>query len=231
MATPQGPHAPARAEGTEPSGTGIAGPEPRVTEPRPSLRRRIVFTPEMLEDIRRRYEQTRDTVVAIAADSGVSESTMRRVVQEQGWVRHPQAPLALPRATQLLHDIEALHRQRLERGPLPEDAVFLDNFLGIAQAELAGIKALRASMQTRAHTPYSAAQMAHTLASVTESVERIRAMRVAPPASDLARTTADVPFDEDDRYANIDAFRDEIARRIEAFIDAEISAKNAGRDP
>jgi hypothetical protein len=49
----------------------------------------IMADPVAREAVRRRYEETRETVVAIAEDIGVSDSTLKRYAKEAGWIRLP----------------------------------------------------------------------------------------------------------------------------------------------
>ena len=196
-------------------------------EPRPASRRRIHFTPALLEDIRRRVEQTDDTMVAIAADCRMSDTTLRRVVREHRWARRQPLPRDLPRAASLQSVAEALEEQPLTPGPPSADSEVFDKLLAVAGALLNALTAWQTRLPAApVGVSGEGATSARTIDDLTGAYAKIRRRRGAP--SGLARTTADVPFDEDDRYANIDAFRDEIARRIEAFVESESRAEDGG---
>ncbi len=190
--------------------------------PRPSSRRRIVFSLAALEEIRRRVEQTDDTMVAIAADYAMSDTTLRRLVREHRWVRRQPLPRDLPKAASLQSVAEALDQQRLTPAPPPASAGLFDILLTAAGAMLAVLTALQPALPATPVPPSEGGETsARTIGDLSSTYAQIRRRRGAPSGS--ARTTADVPFDEDDRYANIDAFREEIARRIEAFVESEFS--------
>lgn len=203
---------------------------PAPVTPKPASRRRIQFTPALLEDIRRRYEQTDDTMVAIAADYRMSDTTLRRVVREHRWARRQPLPRDLPKAASVQIVAEALEQQPLTPGPPSADADIFDNLVAATRAMLTALTVWQTRLPATPAGPSGGGEAsARTIDDLSSTYAQIRRTRGAP--SGRARTTADVPFDEDDRYANIDAFRDEIARRIEAFVEAEISAEDAGRDP
>ncbi|MDP2410015.1 MAG: hypothetical protein Q8M26_06985 [Pseudolabrys sp.] len=203
---------------------------PAPVTPKPASRRRIHLTPALLEDIRRRYEETDDTMVAIAADYRMSDTTLRRLVREHRWARRQPVPRELPKAASLQSVAEALDQQRLTPGPSSADPDIFDNLVVAAGAMLAALTAWQRRLPaTPAGLSGEGEASARTIDDLTRTFAQIRRRRGVP--SGPVRTTADVPFDEDDRYANIDAFRDEIARRIEAFVESESRAEDRGDGP
>jgi len=73
--------------------------------------RRYGYTPELIADGRRRYEQTDETITSIAADFGVHKTTLQRLANRAGWVRHAPPPRDLPAAAKLAAQAEALQGQ------------------------------------------------------------------------------------------------------------------------
>jgi len=187
-------------------------------------RKRIVFSAALLEDCRRRYEETADTVIDIAADAGVDEKVIRRVARENAWERYIAPPLDLTPSAQLLRDVATFERRRFKEGADAKDTATLDGFE-------ADIQAQRTELARQRATAPGDRKVSDDVRITRDHVaiyEKIRRMRAMP--TDAAEAAAYVPFDEDDRYATIDAFRDEIARRIAAFIDGRNAAKDAGGD-
>ncbi len=66
------------------------------------------YTPEFLAAVQRRYEDTDDTLAAMAHDFGVSERTINRMRDQGGWKRRSErAPRELP-AVRLLDEATTL---------------------------------------------------------------------------------------------------------------------------
>jgi hypothetical protein len=76
------------------------------------------------------------------------------------------------------------------------------------RAELATVEAMRARMKTTPESPAEAERTARTLASLTDTMHTLQRMSCATPQAN----------DDDDMPADLDAFRDELARRIRAFV-------------
>ena len=68
------------------------------------------YTPDLLAVLRRRYEETPQSVRGIARDLDVSDRTLRRIAAERRWVRPPRPWRDLPRAQRLLEQANALER-------------------------------------------------------------------------------------------------------------------------
>jgi hypothetical protein len=64
---------------------------------------------------------------------------------------------------------------------------------------------------------------------LTQTLQLIQRMR-ASAALEAERTRKDNGHDDDDLPADIDAFRDELARRIDAFVASRTGAAGAGGD-
>ncbi|MGB7258687.1 MAG: hypothetical protein WBD48_11475, partial [Pseudolabrys sp.] len=206
--------------------------------------RRYRYTPELIESGRRRYEQTDETITAIAADFGVSKSTLQRMAQRLEWVRFVAPPRDLAPAVKLAAEAEALTRTPLipaqagiqgpvhdagDPGPgsplargraddcardepplvLPAANSTLARLHAAVLEELSAVEAMRARMKSLPQRPPDAALTARTLASLTDTLHKLQRLQCAASPTDTAY---------DDMPADIDEFRERLARRIRAFV-------------
>jgi hypothetical protein len=74
--------------------------------------RRIVLTPDNLERMRRLYEETSQSQLAIAAEFDMSASTLRVKAREHGWTRYGSQPLDVSPALRLEADVERAMQMR-----------------------------------------------------------------------------------------------------------------------
>jgi hypothetical protein len=75
-------------------------------------------TPDVLRVLRQRYEDTDQLLTSIAAEFGLSERTLGRMRQIEGWRKRSDRLTELPKAVKLLAEAEAL-----AAGILPDDAI------------------------------------------------------------------------------------------------------------
>jgi hypothetical protein len=94
-------------------------------------------------------------------------------------------------------------------------------------AELATIEAMRAALGTMPQKPPAARETVRTLSMLTQTLQIIQRLR-ASAALEAERTRKDNGDDNDDLPADIEAFRDELARRIDAFVASRTGAAGAG---
>jgi hypothetical protein len=192
----------------------------------------MVFTSELLADARRRYEQTSEPLYLIAADLGIHRSTFSVFALREGWVRHRPAPRELSAASRLLKQTEKLEAESLalwhapaakddgQESAIPGPACLAgpaDMTASIewlhreVRGQIAAVEALRARMRGTPQTGHEAAVIARTLVALTGALHKLQRMAcgVQQPGSD-----------HDDFPTNIDELRDELARRIEAFMES-----------
>src|SRR4051794_25088621 len=79
--------------------------------------RRYTYTPELLADVRRRYEETEEPVVDLAADCGIHPTTFQRMANREHWQRHQPSPRGLSPAAKLAAEAEALAQTPLIPAP------------------------------------------------------------------------------------------------------------------
>jgi hypothetical protein len=105
--------------------------------------------------------------------------------------------------------------------PPSPDTSAIDRLEAAVLKELTTVETMRASLGAEPLRPMDAERTARTLSTLTETLAKLRRLRLgARPQSDL---TDDIP--------DIDAFRLDLARRIDLFVASRTDAADAGRDP
>lgn len=208
------------------------------------LSRRIEFTPRMTEHIRHRYEEAGDSPEVISRSVGVAKATIQRLVRERGWTRAEQGPRDLSRAEQLAAQVGALAKgppdlsppfaAQTEGGekavplveggedePPPVDiGREIERLLRLVSDEIGVYENLRATLKNEPQPQREALKTAHNIASLTSTLDELHRMRAA--------NSEPLRYDDDDFPADIDAFRDELARRIDAFVASRTEPCDSG---
>jgi transposase-like protein len=184
----------------------------------PPLHNRVRgFTAEALADIRRRYVETDETTASIAELYSVNRNTITETVKRQGWpMRRDRPPRELPAALRDTAPAEsagdassAAEAAMLDAAAADKDALPLA--LRLEQAvvrELARVERRNAAGGTM--RPSESERIARTLSTLTQTLFKVRALREPGSVSADAQP--------DDMPADLDGFRDALARRIEAFV-------------
>lgn len=218
---------------------------------------RTRMTPELQAHVKRLYETSAQPICQIALDVGINESVIRRMGPREGWVRFVAPPLDLPPLATLLAEVEELEQDRhpevraqsaslegctarasaavapgcpgdppsFEGGlrPPPQDdgeATRDDQiarFIRIVMAHLDEFEAVRRDGKL---LPKHHLQTARALSILTEAFNRLQRLRAASNGSTYD-DLADMP-------ADLDAFRLDLARQIDAFIASRTNAGDAG---
>jgi hypothetical protein len=191
-------------------------------------RSRVKFTPEALEDARRRYEETDEVQTAIASSLGIDRGTLTRLARTSGWVlRKDRPPLDLPQAVALDHEAsEAIAKLAAADAPGEggdsaggaTDGSVADRLEAALEKELRKVESLRRTPGNAMQRAIDDERTARTLATLTETLFKVRRLR--QPGS-LQAT-------DDDDPADADEFRVNLARRIEAFVRSRIDAIVSG---
>ncbi len=218
-----------------------------MPHPYPPLVHRRGFTAEAKENIRKRYVETDEAMYRIAADVGVHRDTIARLAEAEGWpLRKDRPPRDLPVTLRLdiaaaeMRDAAAALTAAPVVAPPPEAAdatepaeplppsiplPLADRLQQAVERELAKVERLKEETGSETRRTMAVERIARTLSALTQTLFKVRALR--EPGS----VTADAPHD--DLPADIDGFRDALARRIEAFVasraDADVPA--AGEHP
>jgi hypothetical protein len=220
------------------------------------------YTPELIANGRRRYEETAEPVSAIAADFRIHPGSLRRLAGQLGWVRFGMQARDLPEASRLLAQAEALEAsmqtldrhpearaQRASKGdgqylkefgrssfegglrPPPQDdgeslspehsPATVDALEREVRAQLALVTAARERLQGLPPRPREGEASSRALSNLTTTLQKIQLMRCGLNPSDNH---------DNDLPADLDAFRDELARRIDAFVASRTDARDAVAD-
>jgi len=220
-------------------------PPPRAADPlaRKTGRRRTYYTPEFLAEAKRRIETTLQSTQSIAGDLGIDHRVLWRLVRREGWVR-PEGSLrlrSLPPAMRIAMQVDAMVNasahsresgnpasdvqaaesaalgprlrgdERSERPAL--DNTTIDRFEAAVLNELATVETMRANLGKEPQRPIDAERTARTLSVLTETMGKLQRQRLA------AQPQPGNSYD--DMPADIDEFRNELARRIDALIASE----------
>ena len=206
---------------------------------KPPSPRRYVYTEELLANGRHRYEHTDEPVVSIAADFGCDKTTFQRMANREHWVRYVAPPRGLPHAAQILAQVEKLEAGERQDAPsqatptvtlplagggngaadeTPPPADVVARFRRAVLNELGAVEAMRDQLQRTPQRPRDALETARTLTILTEALHRLERLQGGAPQPG---------YDDDDFPTDIDAFRDELAQKIESFLASRADAGDA----
>ena len=222
------------------------------------MARRLSFTPELLANVRQRFEHSDEPLPSMAADLGCCKTTLHKLAKREGWLRYVRPPRDLTSAARLEARAEALAcppklaqqakaagagvlsalspppdppSLKLRRADLPPPgggeqkiAETADQLHAAVVKELAEFKAMRAQLKGQPLGLLERERSARTLSSLTATLHRLQTMQCAVPASGS-------DHDYDDMPADIDEFRNELARRIEAFLASRPDEGDAAQAP
>jgi hypothetical protein len=187
---------------------------------------------EALEYTRKRYEETDDLQNVIAADVGISRGTLNRIAKAQGWqLRKDRPPRGLSPALKL--DITAAEAVEQKTSPAakaengtdpdsPRDAVSVADRLEAAlEKELCKVESLRGESGPRGKRSVEAERIARTLATLTETLFKVRRLR--HPGNISGSNDDDLPSDAD-------GFRLALAHRIDVFVRSRTDGSVPERD-
>jgi hypothetical protein len=196
--------------------------EPKVSRFTPAHRR---YTPELIASGRVRYEQTTESVAAIAADFDVLPGSFRRMARKLKWVRHGAQRRALPMATLLHAQAEALENELAPPPVVKEPSPPLspiDRIERAVLAELSTVEAMRARLGALPKRGRDAERTARTLSTLTETLNKLQRMRCVTEGQGSGNGNAagsgqaEGP-ERDEGPKDIHVFRLELARRIAAL--------------
>ncbi len=181
------------------------------------------YTPELLANVRHRYEETPEPVATMAADMGIHPYSMHRLAKRKGWVRcNELPPRDLSPAMCLLAEANAVEAAAIPSPPraalagggetAPADPSAIERLEQAVLKELSTVESMRAQLGCEPLRPLDAERAARTLSSLTQTLQRLQRLR-AGRAPDSGSND-----DDDDMPRDIDEFRRELARRIRAFV-------------
>ena len=172
-----------------------------------------------MADGRRRYEETDESVTAIASDFGVYKTTFQRMANREGWVRYVAPPRDLVPAAQLEAQAAALPPASESEAPLDLGRAAAD-LLRLLETEIAAAKAMQAQLARRPRQTLDSQRAASTLKSLNATLQSLELRQAGLPHTGQ---------DDDDIPRDLDALRDALARRIEAFMASRGDEDFSGR--
>jgi hypothetical protein len=201
-----------------------------ATRPSPAMtiyrRSRVSFTPETLEEIRRRYEETDESQISIATSVGIERSTLTRLVRTKGWVlRKDRPPYDLPQAFTLEAQATEAVANLIDDAPgdgsdsAAAAGPIADRLEAALERELRKVESQRAARGNATQRTIDDERLARTLAMLTETLIKVRRLR--HPGNVQATNDDDLPADADE-------FRIKLALRIEAFVRSRADASVSG---
>jgi hypothetical protein len=223
----------------KPKGGPVAGtPSPMRTR----------LSAELQAHARRLFTETDQPGTEIAADCGVDESVIRRMALREGWVRYVAPPRDLPPVAKLLAEVEKLEASLAPQddgggadGPSPPpsfegglrppprddgDRAQPDVQKDIAEFEHAVMGYVREFDALRKNgmlLPTQHLATARAINTLTDAFNKLQRMRAAHVPGSTHDDATDMP-------ADLDEFRDELARRIRAFVASRAGPRDADGD-
>jgi hypothetical protein len=208
----------------------------------------ITYTPELLANMRYRYEETDETITSIAADFGVPRTTFRRLANDNGWVRRRSLARDLSPAAKLLAQAQKLKKED-RKNDARDDAEGITDLSPVEAAKLEpeplnSTDAAGAEEDSGQALPPFGDSILRLHAAVLEELAAVEGMRARlkrepqkpTDAERTARTLSTLTEtlqklrrlqselqgnetdNDDDMPADIDEFRGELARRIREFV-------------
>ncbi len=194
------------------------------------------YSPAEAADIRHRVEHTNESIQSIADRCGVNRSTLYRHIREQGLTRQRRRKREVP-VDDLLESLEEELRavaadKVAEQRPAPQAAPAAagaaakpsraERMERLLDEHLSSVEEMRLRETPRSVT--AAERTTRMLERMTEALFKVRRLRASEPAPKA-------PEDYDDWPVDIDAFRNELARRIEVFVRSETGAAVSEQEP
>ncbi|WP_441229257.1 hypothetical protein AB7828_02060 [Tardiphaga sp. 215_C5_N2_1] len=181
------------------------------------------LTPELMENVRRRWQDTREPINSIAIDVGVSAGTMRRLAARWGWkASKDRAARDLSPAMKLALEAEAATDEPSiadETGDPSKLPSLAERLEAAVEKELAAVEAMRVHLGARPAAPVDSQRTAQTLGSLTETLFKVQRLR----APDIAQAGL-----VDELPDDADGFRVALAERIERFVRSRADTCVAG---
>ena len=203
------------------------------------------YSPELLAALRTRYEQTDQPMNALAADFRIGVTTLQTLARKNGWTPRSQRMRECPPSVRLLEEAEAFVASLPERPIEAQQATAahemtpsptlplsgggseavppaltsstlspIERIEALILKELAAEEARRSALGTRPRPPYEMERCARTLSVLTQTLERLQRLH--------SNSGGGKDGDDDSVPKDMDAFRDELARRINGLIENQI---------
>lgn len=215
------------------------------------------YTEKLLATLRNRYENTDQTILSIAAEFDIGSRNLQRLVTKHRWAKRSKRVRDVPRAQRLLEEAKALaadlpppERERSDcqrirpawAGPIPREETptptlplsgegslsAIDRIEALVVKEIEAEETVRKLFRGKRRVATTSERNARTLATLTQTLHALQRLRAGSLPEQETLTDDDTPHD-------IDEFRRDLARRIDAFVasrtDAGDADENSGVTP
>ena len=170
--------------------------------------------------MRYRFVETDEPRSRIAADYGISDMTLYRLAERHQW-RRDRPPIDVPATRKSIiaaeaaaqadtqADAEEIQSRTDELAQLP----LADRLQRAVEMELSAVELYQMAPRTNSLAQSESERITRTLERLTATLSRVYRLRTSDAPKNGAVWPYDIPED-------IDEFRNELARRIEALVDS-----------
>ena len=177
------------------------------------------LTPAALADIRRRYFETDESARSIGRDYGANRNWVYRLARREGWPLRKERPARdVPPDLKLELEAEKAVRAEIAGASNAPAQTVADRLEQAVEKELAAVELRRATLGPEPMAPADAERTVRTLERLTETLFKVRRLRLPESMATGQVALSDMPKD-------IDEFRHALARRIEAFVRSRADAR------
>jgi hypothetical protein len=189
------------------------------------------YTPELIANCRRRYEETDEPIASIVVDLDIHPSSLYRMMRRWGWKLRKERTQDVPPARRLLVEAETAMRAiakdavpteiQIAPSVTPEGGTdhpaelapssVVQRLEQAVEKELRAVEIMRATLGPQPQPPVDGERTARTLAILTETLTKVQRLRQPEP-------NAAGIYDNYDMLRDIDEFRRALALRIETFV-------------
>jgi hypothetical protein len=190
------------------------------------------YTPEFIAALRHRYEDTDQPLRLIVAEFKISETALYKLIQKEGWTLRSRRMRDVRPASRLIEDVVALADRPGAAGaaeahtaaaaPPALDKTTDPSAAALARVEAYLLKRLAAEEAARDEAG-DGERSARTVSILIRALQSLRELRGEA-------TPAETIDDDDDMPRDIDEFRRDLARRIDAFVASRTNPADAGGD-
>lgn len=211
----------------------------------------VRYAEDFLAALRQRYEQTDQPMRSLAREFSIGISTLSAIVERHGWVKRSQRKRGRPEAS-LVSEAQALMESLPARGgvsadsglafsleapPTPDpsppraarveggEQTAAERLEALLLKEIAAEEVAREALGNEPRLRTEADACARRLAVMTQTLQTLQKIRETQPIGNARCQCSEY----DDIPEDMDAFRDELARRINAFVKSR-AGENAETD-
>jgi hypothetical protein len=191
------------------------------------------YTEAVVAALRQRYENTDQLMTSIAAEFGIGLRTLGRMALTQGWRKRSLRTRGLPIAVRLLEEAKGLAARETPPTPNPSPPLAslaeggelspIDRLEALVVKEIDAEEAAHAQRRGKHSVAKTSERNARTLATLTQTLRTLQRLRAGDSPEH-----ENFNDDYDDMPRDLDEFRRDLARRIDAFVASRTDGNDAG---